>query len=379
MTDVWVVPDLLFDGQSLTSGQAIRIVDNEVVDIAHEHEGGLRFKGCISPGFVDLQVNGGGGAMLNSTPTREGIATIAQAHRRFGTVAVMPTVITDAPDVLDRAVEAAIVSQHGEGIVGLHIEGPHISVERRGTHNRDFIRDLDARTMDVVAKLRKHDLAVIITLAPEAASTDQIAALSDMGATVSIGHTNANAELVEAAIAAGASCATHLFNAMSPMAGRAPGAVGAIINSRVRSGIICDGYHVDDRMVALAIQARPARDLMFLVSDAMATVGGPDHFDLYGQDVRLDQGRLINVEGNLAGAHITQAQGVARLVNQVGISPETALRMAISTPAEIVGQSDLASLIGQNIRNLISMTDDFSQTEAFVDAFALAVANDAAE
>ena len=379
MTDIWIAPEQLFDGQTLQSGQAIRIVDNQVTDIAPATSAALPIKGCLSPGFVDLQVNGGGGVMLNTTPTADGIATLAAAHRRFGTVAVMPTVITDAPEVLDQAAEAAILSRHDEGIVGLHIEGPHISVARRGTHDRAFIRDMDARTMDVVARLRRHDIAVMITLAPEAASPDQIATLSDMGAIVSIGHTDASVDVVEAAIAAGASCATHLFNAMSPMTGRAPGAVGAVINSQVRSGIICDGYHVDDRMIALAMRARPSEDLMFLVSDAMATVGGPDQFNLYGRDVHLDQGRLINADGNLAGAHVTQAQGVARLVNHVGVSAQTALRMAITTPAQIVGQCHLASLIAQDIRNLIMISGDVTETKAFVDALAPAVAHDAAE
>jgi N-acetylglucosamine-6-phosphate deacetylase len=379
MTDLWIAPDQLFDGQTLLSGQAIRIVDNQVSDIAPPTSDALQIKGCLSPGFVDLQVNGGGGVMLNTTPTREGIAKIAAAHRRFGTVAVMPTVITDAPDVLEKAADAAILSRYDDGIVGLHIEGPHISVARRGTHNSAFIRDLDGRTIDVVARLLRQDVAVMITLAPEAASPAQIATLSDMGAIVSIGHTDASAEVVEAAIAAGASCATHLFNAMSPMAGRAPGAIGAIINSQMRSGIICDGHHVDDRMIALALRARPSADLMFLVSDAMATVGGPDHFCLYGSDVHLEQGRLINEYGSLAGAHITQAQGVARLVNSVGVSAQDALRMAITTPARIVGKDRLASLIAQDVRNLIVLSGDFIDTKPFADALAQAVAHNAAD
>ncbi|NNL19217.1 MAG: N-acetylglucosamine-6-phosphate deacetylase, partial [Boseongicola sp.] len=330
MTDTWIAPEQLFDGQTLRTGCALRIVDNHVTEIAPAPIDAQPIKGCLTPGFVDLQVNGGGGVMLNTTPTRDGIATIAEAHRRFGTVAVMPTVITDAPEVLDQAAEAAIAARNDEGIVGLHIEGPHISVARRGTHNSAYIRPLDQRTMDVVAELRNHDIAVMITLAPEAASTAQIAALAELGAIVSVGHTDAEADVIEAATAAGAKCATHLFNAMSPMTARAPGAVGAVISSHLRSGIICDGYHVDDRMIAIALRARPAKDLAFLVSDSMATVGGPDHFDLYGQEVHLDHGRLINAEGNLAGAHVTQAQGVARLVKHVGISLEAALRMAIT-------------------------------------------------
>lgn len=379
MTETWIAPEQLFDGQTLSTGMAFRVVEGRVVEVAPASTNARPLKGCLTPGFVDLQVNGGGGVMLNTTPTRDGIATVAAAHRRFGTVAVMPTVITDAPDVLDRAAEAVIASRGDEGIVGLHIEGPHISVARRGTHDGSFIRDLDDRTMNVVSRLRRHDIAVMITIAPEAASNAQIAALAKMGAVVSIGHTDADADVIEAAINAGAQCATHLFNAMSPMTGRSPGAVGAVINSHVRAGIICDGYHVDDRMIALALRARPAKDLMFLVSDSMATVGGPDQFDLYGRDVHLEHGRLINEEGNLAGAHVTQAQGVARLVNCVGASLQDALRMAITTPAEVIGQSHLASLQNQDTRNLVVMTKDLSQTHAFADVFAQAMAHDAAQ
>jgi len=244
-------------------------------------------------------VNGGGGVLLNTTPTRGGMADIAAAHRRFGTVAVMPTVITDQPEVLERAVEAAIAAKGDDGIIGLHIEGPHISIARRGTHSAKYIRPMDDRTLAAVARMRDHGIAAMMTVAPEAITPEQIATLRQMGAVVALGHTDCTAEDVEAAIGAGARCATHLFNAMSPMTSRAPGAVGAVINSNLWAGIICDGHHVDDRMIGMALRARPDDDLMFLVSDAMATVGGPAQFDLYGETVSLDGGRLVNAEGNL--------------------------------------------------------------------------------
>jgi N-acetylglucosamine-6-phosphate deacetylase len=328
---------------------------------------------------VDLQVNGGGGVMLNTLPTRGGMVDIAAAHRTFGTVAVMPTVITDQPNVLDKTADAAIAAKGEDGIIGLHIEGPHISIARRGTHNANHIRPMDERTMNVVGRLRRHGIAVMITVAPEVTTHDQIAALAQTGAVVSVGHTDATCEDIEAAIAAGATCATHLFNAMSPMVGRAPGAVGAIINSHVWSGIICDGFHVDDRMIKLALQARPDDDLMFLVSDAMATVGGPKQFDLYGQNVRLEKGRLINAEGNLAGAHVTQAEGVARLVNEVGLSKAQALRMAITVPARIVGQANLAQMIGRPVRDVLVLSDDLRLAGTLEQDQAEKVAHDAAE
>ena len=358
MTDCWIAPNSLFDGQDIVYGQAVRIVDGLITEIAKTPVSAVRIKGCLTPGFVDLQVNGGGGVMLNTTPTRGGMADIAAAHRIFGTVAIMPTVITDHWAVLDQAVEAAIAAKGDDGIIGLHIEGPHISVARRGTHNAIHVRPMDDRTLNVVEALRRHDIAVMITIAPEAITHDQIAALVRMGAVVSIGHTDATCEDTEAAISAGASCATHLFNAMSPMVGREPGVVGAVINSHVWSGIICDGFHVDDRMIKLALRARPEDDLMFLVSDAMATVGGPAQFDLYAQNVHLEKGRLINVEGHLAGAHVTQAEGVARLVHEIDVSLAQALRMAITVPALVMGQANLAQLIGRLVRDILVLSDD---------------------
>jgi N-acetylglucosamine-6-phosphate deacetylase len=358
MTDCWIAPNSLFDGQDIVYGQAVRIVDGLITEIAKTPVSAVRIKGCLTPGFVDLQVNGGGGVMLNTTPTRGGMADIAAAHRIFGTVAIMPTVITDHWAVLDQAVEAAIAAKGDDGIIVLHIEGPHISVARRGTHNAIHVRPMDDRTLNVVEALRRHDIAVMITIAPEAITHDQIAALVRMGAVVSIGHTDATCEDTEAAISAGASCATHLFNAMSPMVGREPGVVGAVINSHVWSGIICDGFHVDDRMIKLALRARPEDDLMFLVSDAMATVGGPALFDLYGQNIHLENGRLINAEGHLAGAHVTQAEGVARLVHEIDVSLAQALRMAITVPALVMGQANLAQLIGRLVRDVLVLSDD---------------------
>ena len=379
MKETWIAPEQLFDGQNLLMGHAIRIANERVIEVAAAPQFAQTLKGCLTPGFVDLQVNGGGGVMLNSTPTRDGMATMAAAHRQFGTVAIMPTVITDAPEILDQAADAAIAARGDKGMVGLHIEGPHISVARRGTHSADYVRDLDDRTMDVVSRLRSNDVTTMITLAPEAATPKQIATLTKMGAIVSLGHTDTTAENVETAIAAGAQCATHLFNAMSPMTGRAPGAVGAVINSKLKSGIICDGHHVDDRMIAMALRARPEPDLMFLVSDAMATVGGPKRFDLYGNDVHLVRGRLLNSEGALAGAHVTQSKGVARLVKRVGLSLQEALRMAIAVPSQVVGQDSLSDIVGQKTGDLIVLSEDLHETVAFPDAPMATLAHDAAE
>ncbi len=358
---LWIAAWGVFDGARLLPDHAIRLQGGHVAELAPVSslppgQALTRLDGVIAPGFVDLQVNGGGGVLLNQTPTREGIATLLAAHRRFGTVAVLPTVITDAPDVLEAAAEAVLQAWDLPGLLGLHIEGPHISLARRGTHSGAYIRPFDSRTLDVVARLRAADLAVMVTLAPEAATPEDVAALARLGAVISIGHSDATAEQVGELLDAGAGCFTHLFNAMSQMTGRAPGVVGAALNSQAKIGIICDGVHVSDAMVGLACRACPGQDQMFLVSDAMPTVGGPDRFTLYGQTITVQDGRLINAEGSLAGAHTTMAEGVARLVGPVGLPLERALRMAITLPAATIGAAPAAGLLARPVRDIVCLS-----------------------
>ncbi len=361
MTDrnsYWLCPDAVFDGKALLGAMAICVADGIACDVRARADVPAparqqAVQGTITPGFLDLQVNGGGDVLLNTTPTPAGMATIAASHRRFGTVGILPTVITDVPDVLAAVAEAALAAKGNRGILGLHIEGPHIAAARRGTHAENLVRPLDDTTIAIVRRLRAAEITVMITLAPEAASHAQIAALAAMGAIVSLGHTGASADETRAALDAGATCFTHLFNAMSPMLNRTPGVVGAAINSSAYAGIICDGIHVADEMVGLAIRARPVADRMFLVSDAMPTVGGSDRFDLYGQEICLVDGRLLNGEGSLAGAHVTMAQSVARLVTVLGVDLTTALRMAVTVPTRVIGRPDLAQLIGRDAADLL--------------------------
>ncbi len=362
---LWLCPDQVFDGATLRTGMALAMSGGMVEALVpistlppkvHRE----RMRGTVTAGYLDLQVNGGGGALVNGSPTPETILAVAAAHRKFGTVGILPTVITDAPDVLDRAVAAMHQVWGAAGILGLHVEGPHISTARRGTHAERFIRPLDAQTIAHVTSLRQHGIPVMITLAPEATTAGQITALAATGAVVSIGHSDTTAGVVRAALAEGASCFTHLFNAMSPLLGRAPGVVGAAINSLAYAGIICDGHHVADEIVAMAVRARPAPDRMFFVSDAMPTVGGPDHFSLYGQDIRLVGGMLVNREGSLAGAHVTMADSVTRAINVLGLSPETALKMAVTVPAQVIGQPALARLEGRAAADLLVLNADWA-------------------
>jgi N-acetylglucosamine-6-phosphate deacetylase len=359
--ETWLLPDRLFDGRGLRSAAALVVRNGRVDRIAPANDAPPDHQvigGVLSPGFIDLQVNGGGGILLNTSPDIAGMTAIAAAHRGLGTAGILPTVITDGPEVLARVVDAAIAAKGQPGILGLHIEGPHISQVRRGTHAARHVRPMEQATFEHLERLHKAGLKVMITVAPEAVTPGEVARISETGVVVSLGHSDADADTTREYLAAGARCFTHLFNAMSPMLNRAPGVVGAAINSDAYAGIIADGIHVADEMIGLAIRARPVPDRMFLVSDAMPTVGGPDRFDLYGATLRLENGRLVNSEGSLAGAHLSQAEGLWRLVNVLGIDPDAALRMVVSIPARLMGLDELASPVGRPLRDIARLSSD---------------------
>ena len=338
MTEAYIRPTGVFDHGKIRSDVVLHIRNGRIRCIAPDAAPTQPrvLDGIVSPGLIDLQVNGGGGVLFNTTPTPEGIATIIAAHRQFGTTGLCPTVITDAPDVTEAAAQAVLDTWGMPGLLGIHIEGPHIALAKRGTHDARFIRPMDQRTHQLVARLRRADIPTILTLAPEAASETDIKRLADTGSVVSIGHSNATAAQVGRALQAGARNFTHLYNAMSPMEGRAPGVVGAALLSDADIGIICDGIHVCDDMVDLAIRTHGA-GRMHIVSDAMPTVGGPPNFAIYGQQITLREGALINAEGSLAGAHTTMAEGVRRLTQRIGLTPQDALGMAITNPARLIG------------------------------------------
>ena len=357
--------DFVFAGGVLHQDAGLQI-ENGVARLVPRQRGAIQLKGTISGGFVDLQVNGGGGVLFNNDPTPEGLLSIAEAHRTFGTTSILPTVISDAPEVLKAAATAVLENAGANGILGLHIEGPHIAMARRGTHHPDFVRPMDDFTMSLVAQLRDAGHVVMITVAPEACQNDQIAELVSIGAIVSIGHSDSDANTVADAIVAGATCGTHLFNAMSQMTAREPGVVGALLGSDAYAAMICDGHHVDDAMIALALRAHRRPERLFLVSDAMATVGGPDEFKLYGQTIRLQDGRLVNAEGNLAGAHVTQLEGLTRLVQNLQVPLQDALRMVTTVPASLIRRPLLGLIDGRRIEDLI-LLDDAMQMHALTD------------
>ena len=352
----WLVPKAVFDGTRLRERTALHIVDDVVADLVPVSS--LPDPGAaeitdriVGPGLLDIQVNGGGGVMLNNEPSPSGVRAIAQTHRRLGTSRLFPTVITDRFEVTERAA-LAVLSEFGRsGVAGIHIEGPHVNPARRGVHRTEHIRPFDAKTRTLLETLRNHGLPVLLTLAPECVEPGEIARLTSMGIVVSAGHTAASAAQVQAALREGLRCFTHIFNGMPPMTSRDPGVVGTAINSEAWCSIIADGHHVDDAMCALAMRARPRKDRMIVVSDAMASTGGPDRFELHGESIRASGGRLVNSEGSLAGADIDLKTSVERLIAHVGLPVEEALAMATTHPCALLGFPDV-SIVGQSSHDL---------------------------
>ena len=295
----------------------------------------------LAPGLTDLQVNGGGGVLLNTSPTPEGLRAIRAAHLGLGTAALLPTVITDTPEVLEAAADAAIACKGEPGLEGLHIEGPHISARKKGTHDPRHIRPLDQRSMAVLRRLRAAQVPVLLTLAPEETDPALLHEAAAMGVILSAGHSMASAQQTRQALADGVTMFTHLFNAMPQMESRAPGIVAAAILSDAYVGLIADGIHVDWDALRVAMAARPRADRDFLVSDAMPTVGGPDSFILYGQPIHVDGGRLVNAQGALAGAHVSLLECVRRLVAHTPIPLAKALEMASDIPRRAMGLAPL--------------------------------------
>ncbi|MDI9349148.1 MAG: N-acetylglucosamine-6-phosphate deacetylase [Candidatus Symbiobacter sp.] len=344
----WFLPAWLFDGAELAAHRAIlideggviqQISDANAVLSAPDSPPIIKYKGIAAPGLLDVQVNGGGGVMFNTSPTVAGIAQIIAAHRARGTAWIMPTFITDQADQMQRAADAMSDAWHQglDGLAGVHFEGPHINPARKGAHLEKFIRPFDEVTRNILRQMRSQGIPTMVTLAPECVAPGVVAELAAMGVVVALGHSDASEADLRRAEAEGARAVTHLFNGMSGWHSRAPGLVGAALDSHLVCGVIADLHHVAATSLRLAIRARPAADLMMVVSDAMATIGGPDHYEIYGEVIRVEDGRLVNQAGSLAGAHIDLAGSVVNLV-QAGIcDTATALAMATRVPAQLMG------------------------------------------
>jgi N-acetylglucosamine-6-phosphate deacetylase len=361
-----VLAHRVFDGRRWHNRAAVLIEDGRIRGLAAwgEVPNGwpqrcLPHGAVLAPGFIDLQVNGGGGILLNDDLTVEGMRAIARAHRRYGTTACLPTLITDSRQHTQAAIAAARRVAGRDGVLGLHLEGPFISPARPGIHRADHIAAPHLSDLDWLADLAGAGRS-LVTLAPERLPDGFLRRLAADGVRVSVGHSEATAEIVMRAVADGLSGVTHLFNAMPPFAGRQPGIVGAAFAEPcLIAGIIMDGIHVDPLAVRAAFAAKGA-DGIALVTDAMPSVGaGPDQFQLMGRTISLHEGRLTAKDGTLAGAHLDMASAVRNAVRLAKLPLEDALRAASLTPARFLGlERERGALISGAHADMVALTSD---------------------
>ena len=331
----------LFDGDSFLSDQVLTITDGTISAIDQNlNDIDVEITDLLAPGYIDLQVNGGGGVLFNDSPTVDRLETIMMAHAQFGTTAMMPTLITDKIEVMRQAADTISVAIANKtlGILGIHFEGPHLSVAKKGTHCADYIRPISADEWTILSRT---DIGqVMVTLAPETVAPKDITRMVKLGIKVCLGHTNADFNTAQLAVDAGATGFTHLFNAMSPLQGREPGVVGcALLNDNTQCGLIVDGHHVDFASCQLAIKTKPEGGI-FLVTDAMPPVGtNLTEFPLYDRTVFVEKGKLTSSTGELAGSSLDMATAVRNTHIDLNIPLDESIRMASLYPARYLYQT----------------------------------------
>ncbi len=354
-----LLPDGFVDGRAivLDAGRIAAVVEEADLQPGterHDLGGGL-----LVPGFIDTQVNGGGGVLFNDAPTADTIRTIGRAHRSFGTTGFLPTLISDDLSVIRAGIEAVetAIDEGVPGVLGIHIEGPFLNEHRKGIHDADKIRELDEEGLAVLTSMRRG--RTMVTVAPECTTPEMIARLVDAGVVVSAGHSNGKYADVAAAIEAGLSGITHLFNAMSPLGAREPGVVGAgLENETIWCGIIVDGHHVSPTTLKLALRCKPPEKFM-LVTDAMPSVGSATkEFVLQGKRISARGGVCVDSRGTLAGSDLDMAWAIRNAVRLLGIAPETAFLMASRAPAEFLGMEQDRGVIAIGRCADLALLDD---------------------
>lgn len=333
----------IFDGMQMLHNHIVMIEDGMIAAILPGTEPldgpHLILKGgTIAPGLIDLQVNGGGGIMLDGAANLDRLTQICAVHAGLGATGILPTLITDTPAATATVIAAGIAAARANvpGFLGLHLEGSHLDPRRHGAHDPALIRPMRAADLANICTAAANLPALMVTLAPASVTPDQIAHLTRAGVVVSLGHAECSYDQAMSAIDAGARCATHLFNAMTQLGNREPGLVGAVLDSGIHAGLIADGLHVHPASLRIALAARD--DGLFLVSDSMA-VAGTDltRFTMGGRDILRHNGRLTLADGTLAGADLSLPQAIAYLIRTLGIAPARALAMASRIPAALIG------------------------------------------
>jgi N-acetylglucosamine-6-phosphate deacetylase len=336
----------VFDGEFWFENAVLSVNDGQIagLEAARELPSGdnvIDAQGqLIVPGFIDLQVNGGGGVLLNDERSVEGIAAICSAHAKFGTTALLPTLITDRPQIVSEVIAAGIAAREQKiaGFLGLHLEGPHLSIAKKGAHDPNLIRAMaPTDVVELIEAKTKLDV-LLATVAPENVSQMQVSELAASGVIISLGHTEATFATANDYQAAGARMATHLFNAMLPFGHREPGLGGAALtNSALYCGLIADGVHVHPAAMDIAIKAKAHPGRICLVTDAMSPMGTDMRsFTLNGREILRSEGRLTLADGTLAGADIDMLSCVLYVHQKLGVPLEEALRMASLYPAQAV-------------------------------------------
>ncbi len=323
--------------------------------------------GTLLPGFIDTQVNGGGGVLFNDQPTIDGVRAIAEAHRRYGTTALLPTLISDEFTTIRRAIAAVdqAIEQGVAGVVGIHIEGPFLNRGKSGIHDSSRFRTLDEQSIEMLASLKNG--RTLVTLAPEIAPADMVRKLVDRGVIVAAGHSLASYEQMQSARDEGLTGITHLFNAMSPLESRAPGLVGAALDGPFTCGLILDGHHVHPASARAAYRAKGPDELM-LVTDAMSTVGGgASQFELGGQTIFAVDSALRSASGTLAGSTLDMASAVRNCMAMMRVDLAVASKMASATPARFLGLGDSYGTIAVGYRaDLVLLDKDMTVSRTWI-------------
>jgi N-acetylglucosamine-6-phosphate deacetylase len=363
----------LFDGDSFLDDATVTLANGRIERVesgaGNAGEAEALGSGTLAPGFIDLQVNGGGGVLFNNDPSGSALKRMIDAHRRGGTTSFLPTLISDSPKVQRKGVAAVskMIAANEHGLLGIHLEGPHLDRGRRGVHREEFVRPIGDDDLEWLAEVAGA-MTVIVTLAPEHVPPHEIEALADAGVIVCAGHTNAGYKVASDAAAHGLRGFTHLYNAMSQLGSREPGVVGAALDlDDCWCGIIVDGHHVSAPSVRIAHRAKPAGKL-YLVSDAMATAGtAATSYELYGEVVEVVDGGLRDRDGRIAGSAIRLIDAVRVSHLEVGLALEECLRMASLYPAEFIGSADRLGRIREGYRaDLVLFDADFAVQGAWV-------------
>ena len=357
---------VIYTGYEILYGHAV-IVENDLIkavvpeeELPHGIQQVNLNGNNLTAGFIDLQLNGCGGVMFNEQTTVETLEIMQATNLKSGTTSYLPTFITSPDEGMKSAVKVMrdYLAKYRNQALGLHLEGPYLSKEKKGVHREEYIREITPEMKTFLCD--NADVITKITLAAENPTTQYIADFVEKGIIVSLGHSNATYEVANQAIAIGIGFATHLHNAMSPISsGRAMGVVGAVLDSDLYAGIIVDGLHVEFGNVRIAKKVKG--DKLCIVTDATAAAGSDiESFIFVGKTVYVRDGKCYDANGTLGGASVTMIESVQNAVKEVGISLDETLRMCNLYPARAIGVDDhLGSIEAGKIANLTVFTHDF--------------------